>query len=451
MKLSDLISMCIRNLTRRKVRTLLTVVGVVVGTCSIVVMISIGIGMKKSQDEMLAQMGDLTVIQIYNYGANKDGKEIFLTDAMMEEINKVNGVVIATPFYQPYDINLQLFAGKNDRYESYINVVGVYPEALQALGYELTEGSYENAFAEPYSMVFGQYAAYNFRDTRKRPGYDMVYPYPDQNGEIQPPLLDINKEKLLLRTGTQKDGAKALDYPAKVTAVLTENWGKGYETSRGVFMDINDLKKIVAAYNKENGIKVKEDKGYQNAKVKVSDIKYVAEVEKAIQDMGFETYSMETIRKPMEEQAKKQQMVLGSLGAISLFVAAIGITNTMVMSIYERTREIGIMKVVGCFVGDIRVVFLMEAGTIGFCGGVAGVLLSYFISFLMNYFGFSFSLDSMGGMFGGGGGGGTQVSIIPPWLVVLALIFATCIGLVSGYYPANRAVKISALTAIKQE
>ncbi len=450
MKLSDLISMCIRNLTRRKVRTLLTVVGVVVGTCSIVVMISIGIGMKKSQEEMLSQMGDLTVIEVYNYGASKDGKAIYLTDKTMEEISKVNGVIIATPFYRPHDINLELFAGKNDRYESYMNVTGVYPEALKALGYDLMEGDYETAFAEPYSMVFGQYAAYNFRDTRKRPGYDMAYPYPDQNGEIEPPLFDINREKMLLRTGTQKEGAKALEFKAKVTAVMKENWGKGYETSRGVFMDINDLKKIVADYNKENGIKIKEDKGYENVKVKVADIKYVAAVEEAIQDMGFETYSMETIRKPMEEQAKKQQMILGSLGAISLFVAAIGITNTMVMSIYERTREIGIMKVVGCFVGDIRSVFLMEAGTIGFCGGVAGVLLSYFISFLMNYFGFSFSMDSMAAFFGEGTGA-TQVSIIPAWLVALALIFSTCIGLISGYYPANRAVKISALTAIKQE
>ena len=68
MKISDLIAMCVQNLMRRKVRTLLTVVGVVaVGTCAIVVMISIGVGMQASTEAMLASMGDLTLIEIYNY------------------------------------------------------------------------------------------------------------------------------------------------------------------------------------------------------------------------------------------------------------------------------------------------------------------------------------------------------------------------------------------------
>ena len=141
---------------------------------------------------------------------------------------------------------------------------------------------------------------------------------------------------------------------------------------------------------------------------------------------------------------QQQQLFLGSLAAISLLVAAIGITNTMIMSIYERTREIGVMKVLGCFVGNIRTIFLMEAGCIGFLGGVIGIILSYFISFLMNTFGFSMSGSSAGYY-------GTDVSIIPLWLVALGLVFATLIGLVSGFYPANRAVKISALEAIKTD
>lgn len=98
----------------------------------------------------------------------------------------------------------------------------------------------------------------------------------------------------------------------------------------------------------------------------------------------------------MQEQARQQQMFLGGLGGISLLVAAIGITNTMIMSIYERTREIGVMKVLGCKVKNIRSVFLMEAGVIGFVGGIIGVILSYFISFLMNYFNFSFGGDNSG-------------------------------------------------------
>ena len=186
-------------------------------------------------------------------------------------------------------------------------------------------------------------------------------------------------------------------------------------------------------------------------------MKYVEEVQAAIDEMGFDTYSMEDIRKPMQEQARKQQMTLGGLGAISLFVAALSITNTMVMSIYERTREIGVMKVLGCMVGNIRSVFLMEAGTIGFMGGVIGIALSYIISYIINIVGNGLTGGFSGGMMGGGfymgmgGSGMAQTSIIPWWLALGALVFSTLIGLISGYSPANRAVKISALEAIKNE
>ena len=120
----------------------------------------------------------------------------------------------------------------------------------------------------------------------------------------------------------------------------------------------------------------------------------------------------------------------------------------MIMSIYERTREIGVMKVLGCFIGNIRAIFLMEAGMIGLLGGVIGTVISYAISFVMNTFLGGAISQVMG--FGMSGEGG-EISIIPLWLVLLALGFSTVIGLISGYYPANRAVKISALEAIKNE
>lgn len=454
MKIFDQIMMCLRNLFRRKVRTALTVTGVVVGTCAIVVMISIGIGMKASSDAMLAQMGDLTIIEINNYN-NGSGKQKVLDDAALAEIQKIPGVQIATPMYQPNDLSMQIFSGKADRYymRSY-NIVGVYPEALNLLGYEFLEGSGMNPGSAQIQVVFGQYAAYEFRDAKKKRGFDRINPYPDATGKIKDPFVDVMKDKMIIRTDKQKETAKQIDYKIISAGVLKEDWGKGYETSRGMFMDIKDLKRIEADYQKANGIKPSPDaekKGYNQAKVKVVDVKQVGKVEQTIKDMGFETYSMETIRKPIEDSARQQQLVLGGLGAISLFVAAIGITNTMVMSIYERTREIGVMKVLGCFVGNIRTVFLMEAGLIGFIGGVVGVLLSFFLSFLMNFFGFSMG-GSMGGMgMGMDAGGATAVSIIPPWLVVVGMVFATCIGLVAGFYPANRAVKISALEAIKHD
>ena len=454
MKIYDIIEMCMRNLFRRKVRTLLTVVGVVVGTCAIVVMVSLGLGMQKSQEEMLSQMGDLTLIEIYAYngGVDAEGNTVYLDDDMLSEIMKLDGVVTATPFYYGRYLNGTIYSGRNDRYTMYPNIVGVYPEALEALGFQLSEGDFETAFSEPYSVLSGQYTAYQFTDSRKKRGNNRVDPYPDATGEIPDPYVDIMEDKIVFRLDVP-EGSRKREYTLNITGVLVEDYQRAYETSRGMFMDIEDMKKLEEEYIRANSIKVDDsasNKGYDNARVKVTDIDMVESVEAAIQEMGFDTYSMETIRKPMEEQTSRQQLFLGIIAGVSLFVAAIGIANTMLMSIYERTREIGVMKVVGCFVRDIRTVFLMEAGCIGFLGGVAGIAFSYLVSFLMNYFGLNIGMGSSMGMYMDSSGG-SSVSIIPPWLALGALVFSTCIGLLSGYYPANRAVKISALTAIKQD
>ena len=138
---------------------------------------------------------------------------------------------------------------------------------------------------------------------------------------------------------------------------------------------------------------------------------------------------------------------------MSLLVAALNIMNTMTMAIYERTREIGVMKVLGCKLWHIRAMFLMESGAIGLLGGVVGVAVSLAISLVLNnlttIFGGMVDLSGLLGSMGGMGEVGGQISIIPPWLILLALVFATLVGLLSGIAPAGRAVKISALEAIR--
>ncbi|MEG1477787.1 MAG: FtsX-like permease family protein, partial [Oscillospiraceae bacterium] len=120
----------------------------------------------------------------------------------------------------------------------------------------------------------------------------------------------------------------------------------------------------------------------------------------------------------------------------------------MTMAIYERTREIGVMKVLGCGLGKIRTMFLLEAAMIGFLGGVFGVVLSYTLSLGLNYFAPLLMQSGLGNflpMFG------TKISVIPPWLALVGITFSTIIGILSGIMPANRAVKISALEAIRHE
>ncbi len=133
----------------------------------------------------------------------------------------------------------------------------------------------------------------------------------------------------------------------------------------------------------------------------------------------------------------------GGIGAISLLVAALGITNT-IMSIYERTREIGVMKVLGCRLKDIRMLFMMEAGAIGLFGGIFGIILSYLISLTINLIAGAI-VQSQGAEMA------TGVSVIPFWLVLLGCGIAILVALAAGSYPARRAMRISALAAIRQE
>jgi ABC-type antimicrobial peptide transport system permease subunit len=175
-------------------------------------------------------------------------------------------------------------------------------------------------------------------------------------------------------------------------------------------------------------------------------------VEDQITQMGFSTYSTESMRQSMQEQMRQIQMVLGGIGAVSLLVAAIGIANTMIMSISERTKEIGIMKVLGCRVRDIRTMFLCEAGLIGLLGGIAGVLLSYIISFVINMTADgSFDLSPAGIWTLLFSEDVSRISVIPLWLLLFSLLFSILIGVASGLYPAIKATKIEALQAIHHE
>ena len=179
---------------------------------------------------------------------------------------------------------------------------------------------------------------------------------------------------------------------------------------------------------------------YEEVYVRVDDMSNVQEVQQAIQEMGYNTYSNAEWMEQTQSQMAMIQMVLGGIGAVSLFVAAIGITNTMMMSIYERTKEIGIIKVLGCDLRNIRSMFLLEAGFIGFFGGLIGLILSEIISIVINVV-----------AKGASEGAYAQLSFIPLWLVLISLLFAVLVGMAAGFFPALRAMQLSPLAAIRNE
>lgn len=466
MKISDEISLSARNLLRRKGRTALTLVGVVIGTCMVVLMISLGIAQTKTNEEMLQSWGDLTQVQIYGYGMmmGSDGKPLYLDDAAIASIKQIPHVAAATPYAQANNLEGEITAGRNGRYTSDIyNLIGIDPTALEPMGFALQSGSWltntpASEKATKLQVLVGSSTGYNFQDSRKSYNSPKRYRYEgqtDANGKELPPFVDIDKDKMTLTIKTGEGSTeKSRSWELEIVGVLEPDGAKGYWTQSGIVLRIQDMKMLQKIYNDMTKTK-EESKSYDQVYVKVDDLSNVTDVETAIHDLGFtNTYSMNQQREEMQKQVMNSQMIFGGIAAVSLLVAAINIINTMTMAIYERTREIGVMKVLGCELGNIRTMFLLESSTIGFIGGLIGVGISLIASFVLN------NLSTLGqgldlsGLMGGGyymGGGGGTISIIPPWLMLAALVFATLVGLVAGILPANKAVKISALEAIRHE
>ena len=466
MKISDEISLSARNLLRRKGRTALTLVGVVIGTCMVVLMISLGIAQTKTNEEMLQSWGDLTQVQIYGYGTmmGSDGKPLYLDDAAIANIKQIPHVAAATPYAQAYNLEGEITAGRNGRYTSDIyNLIGIDPTALEPMGFALQSGSWPtntpaSEKATKLQVLVGSSTGYNFQDSRKSYNSPKRYRYEgqtDANGKELPPFVDIDKDKMTLTIKTGEGSTeKSRSWELEIVGVLEPDGAKGYWTQSGIVLRIQDMKMLQKLYNDMTKTK-EENKSYDQVYVKVDDLSNVTDVETAIHDLGFtNTYSMNQQREEMQKQVMNSQMIFGGIAAVSLLVAAINIINTMTMAIYERTREIGVMKVLGCELGSIRTMFLLESSTIGFIGGLIGLGISLIASFVLN------NLSTLGqgldlsGLMGGGyymGGGGGTISIITPWLMLAALVFATLVGLVAGILPANKAVKISALEAIRHE
>ena len=178
-----------------------------------------------------------------------------------------------------------------------------------------------------------------------------------------------------------------------------------------------------------------QTEGYELAVVRVSDPVQLAEVRQKINDLGFGSFSIVDELDQIRTVFLIIDSVLGLLGGISLLVASFGIANTMIMSILERTREIGIMKAIGAEDREIKLIFFVEAAVIGVTGGVVGVLVAWGISALANRLAYRFVLKPQGASF-------IDFFDLPLYLTAGAILFALIISILAALYPASRAARI---------
>ena len=461
MKFPDLLIMSMNNLRRRKLRTVLTVLGVIIGTAAIVVMVSLGIGLNEMTMEQIASWGSLTTIEVYSQSSgggmqmmgaavssqNSESEPNYITDKVIDNFKRIPHVTGVSPV-----LNMNVVMRQGAYISTYVQLKGVSQSYLEQL--ELAEGR----LPQPgeLGLVFGNGVIRDFTNAKTGKGYWDTGEMPDVDPMGKPMfvIFDMDAYYQSQGSGSSSDGTPVKPpkkYMIETTGMLAggENGYSNY--SWYVFTDIDGLKaQLKKVFKKGTPIpgqptnkkgKPLNELVYNSAEVFVDDMENVTQVQEQLAAMGYQVNSQMDFLESSRQQSNMVQAVLGGIGAVSLFVAAIGIANTMMMSIYERTKEIGVMKVLGCDMGNIRNMFLIESGFIGFMGGTIGVALSYGVSAIVNRF---VNMSQSMGLSG-------DLSRIPSWLSMAAIGFAVFVGMAAGFMPAVRAMKLSPLAAIRNE
>ena len=477
MKLADKLGMAWNSLLKRKLRTLLTVLGVMIGVASIVTMMALAEGLKRQSMEMIEEYGGLRTVEVregngqnaqnaQNAGesgtsASNDPTKYKLSESTMEMISNMDHV---ESVYPTLEFQAVILSGA---YQMSLYSGEAMPlEVLRDMKWEFEKGEWPKE-GDELKFVFGNLVIADFTDSRGN------YPYWETG---KPVNIDLMESKMFTifdvdaymaqqankgnaagasvddgGSGTAEgasegDGQTATTpvapkkYVVPTSGVLKGTLDDYSQYSWSTYCDLDALEKMLKKIFKNRVIPGQPAKKngkpypelfYSKLNVIVDEIDNVADVQKAIGDLGYQATSNSEWIEQTREQSKSQQAMLGGIGAVSLLVAAIGIANTMMMSIYERTKEIGVMKVLGCGLFDIQQMFLIEAGMIGFGGGVTGLTLSFIVCIIINKV------------------TGAVTAVIPFYMYFAAVVFAIIVSMAAGYAPSKRAMSLSALEAIR--
>lgn len=428
MKFTDLISIVWNNMWRRKARTILTMLGVIIGTIAIFVIVSISNGFQSIIIEELNSFGDANTIYLSPYNdeyAQQSGKtadnkkqKTVLNDKTLKELKNLDFVKYCTPVVNTVgSLKFKKFEKNN-----------VYLQGMELKNYskdhKLLYGKFPSDSKD--ECTIGHQLAQQLINAKN---------YYNVSDESLKALLKKNIK--IIEAKTLEDGTlDTKEFNIKITGIQNET----LMDNSSIICPINTVKAI-NQYINGNGTK---NNGYTQINVIIKSNSYFDEAEKYFKNNGYMYSSIKEQQQSVNKTLDVIKLVLGTLGGISLFVAAFGIANTMNMAIYERKKEIGVMKVVGAGLMDVKAIFIGEASSIGLAGGVIGVLLGLLINFFINL--------SMSSKLSASSSSTAKNLAVPDiGLIVFVLIFATVIGFLSGLYPASRAAKLNVIDSIKDE
>jgi ABC-type antimicrobial peptide transport system permease subunit len=419
MTFQDMIQTALSNLGRRKVRTILTSVGVIVGILTIVTMVSLGVGVQR---EIRAQFADLGLENVFVRPRLGQSDDFFTRFGAPAPQNPITPEVIARWGELPNVIVVEpnIFMGE-------VTTLLAFPSANTDNPHHVAVRGPER-FPDPFQLE--PQALAGTIDISEPRGTVVLSQDVLPRGVDAADLVGMQVEIVL-----QSPRGENERFPLQVIGVSDRDESE-------VFVAVDDMVAMKAWwYNLPDYL---ETRGYDSAVVRATSIGEAANLVRSFRSEGFSVQSLELILDTANRAFAVINVMLASVGGLALFVASLGIVNTMIMAVYERTREIGTLKAIGASRGDIRGLFMLEAGIIGLLGGVVGVVGGWVVGIGLNYLIEWYiereNLPIQATFF-----------IVPWWLALSSLGFAALVGIVAGLYPAARAARLDPLVALRYE
>jgi putative ABC transport system permease protein len=396
----DFLRIAVGNILHRKLRSWLTVLGIVIGVGAIVALLLISAGLENAIVDQFNQAGS-NRIYIYPKAMIAGSFASDLTEDDVHTVESMPGVEWVQPYKsRPSEIEF-------DRVKEFANnlfsipVQGLETRAADNNMFDLEAGRLFSS-GDKYSAVVGWYIAHN--------------------------TFDVGTEKHEIRVN---NNMLIAGQRFKVIGILAY---KGTDDDKNIFIPEDTIKLLFPDIGEEvMAIEVKLSDGV-DPDTAAARIK--TQLERKRDDENFEVMTPENLLKTLQSILSIIQIVLGSIAAISLVVGGIGIANSMFTSVLERTKEIGIMKSIGARNGDILTIFLIGAALLGTFGGLFGVSVGI---------GAALIVENIAKQAGFG-----LLKIIVTWKVVtLGLLFASFVGMIAGAIPARRASRLRPVDALR--
>jgi len=450
MTLRDKVGLAWSNLGRRKVRTALTSTGVVVGILTLVTMVSLVNGVQQQVKAQFERIGlDRVVVKppgegLFGGGGFGDG-------------GGVSG-------FNPFDPGgrVSIISPKDvARWKKWPETVQVLPEieipASITTGFSMADGGNGLPTKTPASKKKRADDIVPVRvgsDSTPRRG-----PFSDPPKALAGTLdLPEGKGNIVVSEGVLDE----FDVPpiryraligtlARLVLAAPRGGRKSYNLRicgissgqrREVQISTADRLDVKGWWFNEPDLLQKE--GYDSVTIRAADVIGARQLVKRLRREHLSVQSIDAILDVANRIFGAITAMLGLVSSVALFVAFLGIANTMIMSIYERTREIGTLKAMGASKSDIRQMFMLEAGLIGLLGGVVGVGGSWLLGRGLDRFAHWYAIKRALPL-------PDQLFILTPSLALQALVFAFFIGIIAGVYPANRAARLNPLVALRHE